>query len=162
MVYPSAKIIIKDQCRPGEILLVERNVRGSLSVEPAGGKAEVDHVNRIAETFEECAIREAREELGYTVKITQYLGSYHFFWTIDPHKCSICALFEGTIVDRDPAFVANADTCELPIRPVWVRLEDIFENKVTVDPCHKGLRALLLQGFTMDPVTAKLTRDSGA
>lgn len=148
MLYPSAKVILKDPNRPGSILLIERNVHGDLSVEPAGGKVEVDFTNKSAENLEACALREIREELGYSIAIDRYIGSYYFFWTIDPTKCSVCAVFTGLITNRDAIFISNADSYELPMRPLWVTREDILKNRVTVDPCRKGLRELLLQSFS--------------
>jgi NADH pyrophosphatase NudC (nudix superfamily) len=79
-------------------------------------------IKKQAESLEECALREVQEELGLNVKIEKYLGSYYFFWTIDPTKCSLCAVFMGTIIDSITNYTGNADTCELAFGPTWVTL----------------------------------------
>lgn len=147
MLHPSAKVIIKDPNRPDSILLIERNVRGDLSIEPAGGKVEADWTTRTAETLEQCAIREVREEMGYVVDLIKYVGSYSFFWVINPSNCSVCAVFTGLIVDVDSVFSGNADSCELPMRPIWVTREDILSKRVKVDPRHRGLEEILFKSF---------------
>lgn len=144
MFYPSAKIIIKHPTDKKKILLVKRDVKGTFSYEPAGGKVEINFQTKIAENLEECAIREAREELGLVVSIDHYLGSYYFFWSIDPGKCSSCVLFIGTILEIDKNFKNNADTCELPLEPVWITVDDIVNRKIVIDKTHVGLENLIL------------------
>ncbi len=140
MYFPSAKIIIRHPADADKILLVQRNTY----YEPAGGKLEINFSTRTAENLEQCAIREAREELGLTVSIERYIGSYYFFWSIDPSKFSSCAVFVGGIVAQDKDFIANADTCELAIEPAWVSVDDVLSNKVPIDPLYIGLEDLLL------------------
>jgi NADH pyrophosphatase NudC (nudix superfamily) len=147
MVYPSAKIILKHPTDANKILLVRRDVRGKISYEPAGGKLEIDFLEKKAESLEECAVREAQEELGMTVKIERYLGSYYFFWTIDSSKCSSCVVFIGHIVQEDKHFIKNADSCELPIEPAWVTRDDIVTKKTPIDECHVGLETIILNCF---------------
>jgi ADP-ribose pyrophosphatase YjhB (NUDIX family) len=53
-----------------KILLVKNDKHGSPRYEPPGGKKESN------ETFEECAIREIKEELGIDVEIYGLLGIY--------------------------------------------------------------------------------------
>jgi|GEM_PF-1644140 8-oxo-dGTP pyrophosphatase MutT (NUDIX family) len=140
MFFPSAKIVVRHPLDAEKILLVQRNAY----YEPAGGKLEIDFSTRTAENLEQCAIREAREELGLMVSIEQYIGSYYFFWSIDPNKFSSCAVFVGEIVAQDPAFITNADSSELRIDPVWVSVNDILDKKVRVDPLYIGLEDLLI------------------
>ncbi len=144
LFFPSAKIIIRHPSNTNKILLVRRSVRNAVFYEPAGGKAEIDFEKRVAENLEECALREVREELGLTVKIEQYLGSYYFFWVIDPSKCSSCAVFVGSIVDEDRNFVSNADVNELPIKPAWVTIDDILDKKISIDASYVGLEELIM------------------
>lgn len=139
MFFPSAKVVIRHPSDTDKILLIKRNAY----YEPAGGKVEVDFEKKIAESLEQCAIREVQEELGLAVSIDYYLGSYYFFWSIAPNKCSSCAVFVGTIVSQDPTFTANADTCELPMEPAWVSVSDILSKAVRVDPVYVGLENLL-------------------
>lgn len=147
MLYPSAKIILKHPTDANKILLVRRNIRGKISYEPAGGKVEINFLQRKSETLEECAIREAQEELGMVVKIERYLGSYYFFWTIDPHKYSSCVVFIGHIIQENRNFIENADSRELPIEPAWVTFDDIVTKKAPIDECHVGLEAIILNCF---------------
>lgn len=77
--FPSAKVVIKDPLDKERIFLVKRTIRNGIFYEPAGGKVKIEPKLRRAETLEECAIREIREELGYTFTIDQYIGSSTFF-----------------------------------------------------------------------------------
>ena len=134
MLFPAAKIIIKHPDNPSQFLVIKR--KGYY--EPAGGKVEVNFINRTCETLEACAIREAFEELGLSVKIDQYLGSYYFFWSIDPTKASACAVFLGSIINYDNnAFSPNKDCNELLIEPQWTTLDEIKKN---INPEHIGLK----------------------
>ena len=148
MIFPSAKIIIKHPSDENRILLIKRTVHGKQVYEPAGGKVEVNFENKSSESLEECAIREAREELGLTVTIDGYLGSYYFFWTIDPNKCSSCALFVGSIVEKDTQFSGNTDLCELPFEPAWVSKEEIYSQSIPIDSSQMGLERLITAYFT--------------
>lgn len=140
LFFPSAKIIIRHPSDDNKILLIQRNKY----YEPAGGKVEIDFEKRTAESLEQCAIREANEELGLAVAIEQYIGSYYFFWSIDPNKCSSCVVFVGTIVTQDPTFVANADTCEFITEPAWVCVDDILNKTLSIDPLYIGLEDLMI------------------
>jgi 8-oxo-dGTP pyrophosphatase MutT (NUDIX family) len=140
MFFPSAKIIIRHPYDINKILLIKRKNH----YEPAGGKIEIDFEKRTAESFEQCAVREAREELGLRVGIERYIGSYYFFWSIAPNKCSVSALFEGSIISRDVAFTANADTCEFAIESAWVSVGDIVNKAAPIDPLYIGLEDLLI------------------
>lgn len=142
MIFPSAKVVIKHTARNNEILLVERTVQNMIFYEPAGGKIEINkHHNRL-ENFEECAIREIKEELGLNILITKYIGSYSFIWRINPNNTSVCVLFEGIIIGDDSLSQFNTDRSELPIKPVWVNRNNI-EN-LSIDPLHYNLKNLLL------------------
>ncbi len=148
LFFLSAKIILRHPTDQSKVLLIKRMVNGKFSYEPAGGKVECDFKSKIAESLEECAVREAQEELGLTVKIEHYIGSYYFFWIIDSNKCSSCALFIGTITSQDEEFVANADACELPIEPEWIMIDNLINKKVPIDVCHVGLENLMINYFS--------------
>jgi 8-oxo-dGTP pyrophosphatase MutT (NUDIX family) len=143
MMYPSAKVIVRSEDNKDMILLVQRIIDEKIYYEPAGGKIDVDFVTQTAESLEECAQREIQEELGVTIGIKGYLGSYYFFWHIDSKKLSICALFEGIIVKVDPEFTANGDSCELPICPVWVSMRAILTGSITINSAYVGLERLI-------------------
>lgn len=143
MFFPSAKVIIRHPTDPKQILLVQRTIGALSYVEPAGGKIEIDFEKKMAENFETCAIREVREELGLTIEIDSYVGSYYFFWNIDPKKCSCCAVFAGNIISRDATFSANHDSCELPIQPLWINIDDIVNKVVSINPVYVGLEELI-------------------
>src|SRR5580692_4930153 len=101
MIYPSAKVIVRSHEKKDMLLLVKRTIYGKTYYEPAGGKVEVDFANKKAESLEECADREIKEELGVSINIKGYIGSYYFFWHIDLKKLSVCALFDGFIKEQD-------------------------------------------------------------
>lgn len=133
--FPSAKVIITDPYDTQRILLIKRNGY----YEPVGGKLEVDFTTRTAESLEACAVREAREELGVAIVIQGYVGSYYFFWSIDPEAFSSCAVFAGVAVQQDMTFATNADTTEYAVSPVWVTRSALSQGAVHIDPLFVGL-----------------------
>jgi 8-oxo-dGTP pyrophosphatase MutT (NUDIX family) len=135
MFFPSAKIIIRN---PNDFSLLFLVKRGSF-YEPAGGKVEIDFNARLSESLEECALREAKEELGVTAQIESYLGSYYFFWSIDRNKASSCAVFLGNFLEQDTSFSSNSDLCELTITPEWVSIHEVV-NKI--NPEYIGLQKI--------------------
>ncbi len=143
MIYPSAKVIIRHADNPDSILLIKRSLNGKMYYEPAGGRVEYSFDSCTAESFEQCAIREAQEEVGVLVDIGSYLGSYYFFWEIDPTKLSVCVVFEGIIKGFDPHFTTNSDRGEIPIEPAWVLKKDIISNMIPINPCYIGLNTLM-------------------
>jgi len=143
MLYPSAKVIVRSLEKPNMILLIKRIVNNKSYYEPAGGKVEVDFACMKSESLEECAKREIAEELGVSIDIKGYVGSYYFFWSIDPRKLSTCAVFEGVITQYDPYFVSNQDSCELPFNLAWISTRDIVEGIIEIDPLYVGLDGLI-------------------
>ena len=143
MLYPSAKVIVRSKDNKDMILVIKRTVNNNIYYEPAGGKVEANFETKRAESLEECARREILEELGVAVDIQNYIGSYYFFWHIDPHKLSICVLFEGIVTDIDHQFSANQDSCELPIEPIWVPVESILSGSIKIDSTYVGLEVLM-------------------
>jgi 8-oxo-dGTP pyrophosphatase MutT (NUDIX family) len=140
MLFPSAKVIIVHPENPERILLIKRNGY----YEPVGGKLEVDFGAKKAESLESCTVREAKEELGIDIKIEGYVGSYYFFWSIDPSKFSSCAVFAGKLLAQDATFISNADTGEFEVLPAWVTRSDIRQQKMVIDPLFVGLINVLL------------------
>lgn len=147
LFYPSAKMILKHPTENTTILLVKRTVGEMYFYEPAGGKVNIDFKEQTAESLEQCALREIKEELGIIANIERYIGSYYVFWASDPNKCSSCALFVGTIVDQDQHFIHNTDIHESPLEPVWVTYEDIASGKVLINARYKGLKNSIMRYF---------------
>lgn len=145
MLFPSAKIILFHPKNKNKVLLIKRTINDQIVYEPAGGKIEVDFKNKKAESLEECAIREAKEELGVSAKIDRYIGSYYFFWNLDPMKFSSCAVFVGTIISQDNLFKNNIDSCELPTEPQWINVKDILEKKIQFSQSYIGLQDLMIK-----------------
>jgi len=149
MFLPSAKIIVKDANDDKKILLIKRNVEGNISYEPAGGRAEIDHSTLYAESLEECVKREAQEELGVSVIIEHYVGSYTYFWPHDTRKCSSYAVFIGKVEHNIENFTGNGDKDCWPVEPAWVTYDDIVDNKIIINPTHKGLKELILKSLEL-------------
>lgn len=76
--------------RDGKILLIDRS--DGLGYTIPGG------IVRHSETVEECVLREAREETGYTVKITGLVGVYSSPRR-DPRFRAIAIAYKGCIVE---------------------------------------------------------------
>lgn len=145
MFIPSAKVIIKHPNEQNLILLVKRNVHGVISYEPAGGRAEINYDALTAESLEECAVREVKEEVGVFVSIDAYLASYSFFWPHDLTKCSSYAVFVGTILGNVPAYSGNGSNDDWPIEPAWVTDIDIISRKIVLNPEHKELEQIVFK-----------------
>lgn len=143
MLYPSAKVIVRSTEKPNMILLIKRMINDVSYYEPAGGKVEVDFTHMKSESLEECAKREIAEELGVSIDIKNYIGSYYFFWSIDPKKLSTCAVFEGSVICYDPFFADNKDSCELPFSMAWVSIDDVLNGCIIIDPLYVGLEDLI-------------------
>ena len=74
----------------GKILLIDRS--DGLGYTVPGG------IVRHRETVEECILRETREETGYTVKITGFVGVYSALER-DPRFRAIALAYKGSIVE---------------------------------------------------------------
>jgi 8-oxo-dGTP pyrophosphatase MutT (NUDIX family) len=147
MFFPSAKIIVHDPLDKSRILLIKRTVNGTISYEPAGGRAEIDYTACTAESLEECVMREAAEELGYVVKVERYIGSYSYFWPHDLGKCSCYAVFSGIATKKIEHFTGNGDKDCWPVEPVWVTADDIMLGKIAINPTHKDLKELMMKAI---------------
>lgn len=145
-LFPSSKVIVKDPYNPDKILLIKRK-SGNGYHEPAGGRVEINSGLRIGENLEQCALREAKEELGLTLELDKYIGSYYFFWKSDPQKCSVCALFTTIMVDESINFVSKNDfdiyEDESKFDAEWVSLDAIRYGKIKFDPIFIGLDKLM-------------------
>ena len=82
----SACIIIE---RDGRVLLIDRS--DGLGYTIPGG------IVRYRETVEQCVLREAREETGYTVTISGLVGVYSALKR-DPRFRAVCIAYKGSIV----------------------------------------------------------------
>ena len=83
--------------RGDQILLQRRSDNGNWSL--VGGLMELD------ETFEETAIREAREETGLDVKLDYLVGVYHnrhAQWPNGDKAHVVCAVYKANILSGEP------------------------------------------------------------
>ena len=94
-----AGIIIEQD---GKILLIDRS--DGLGYTIPGG------IVRHRETVEECVLREAREETGYTVKITGFVGVYSSLKR-DPRFRAIALTYKGCIVEGTPRGSGEGAPC---------------------------------------------------
>ncbi len=148
MLYPAAKVILFDPAMPNKLLLLFRDLFGAIGYEAAGGRVEVDFKLATAENFEMCAIREIREEVGVECEITNYLGSYSFFWDSKPDSCSSCVVFLGKITGGS-IVNDNVDVTELPYEIKWVETSDILNGLAPVRDSHAALKPMLIKAAKM-------------
>jgi 8-oxo-dGTP diphosphatase len=94
-----AGIIIEQD---GKILLIDRS--DGLGYTIPGG------IVRHRETVAECVLREAREETGYNVKITGFVGVYSSPGR-DPRFRAIALTYKGCIVDGAPRSSGEGTPC---------------------------------------------------
>ena len=94
-----AGIIIEQD---GKILLIDRS--DGLGYTIPGG------IVRHRETVEECVLRESREETGYTVKITGFVGVYSAPRR-DPRFRAIALTYKGCIVEGTPRGSGEGEPC---------------------------------------------------
>lgn len=139
MLYPSAKALVFHPSRPYELLMLRRNEY----YEPAGGKVWVNFARKEAEDLEACAIRECKEELGATVEISRYLGSYYFFWTRLPDCASVCVLYSAQLIHLDENQLMEQDHAGFPMEPVWVNVHDIINGNTPINSSFIGLEPLV-------------------
>lgn len=149
--YPAAKVVLRNPM-DSKILLLSREIDGSVGYEPAGGKVDANFAERTSESYEDCAIREIQEELGIEIKITDYVGSYYFFWSLKPNACSHCVLFLADIVSGQVKSVQQ-DKCG-SLSAVWVSVEDIREKKIPIRDYHVGLGSLLIKAAELISISA--------
>ncbi len=102
-----AGIIIEQD---GKILLIDRS--DGLGYTVPGG------IVRHRETVEECVLREAREETGYTVKITGFVGVYSSPKR-DPRFRAIALTYKGYIVEGTPRSSGEGAPC-------WRTPDEVF------------------------------------
>lgn len=143
MIYPAAKVVLIDRNKPNKLLLIYREINGQAGYEAAGGRVEVNFNDKTGETFEMCAIREIKEEVGVNIKLIEYLGSYVFFWDLRENTCSSCVVFLGEIISGEISNV-NLDKAEYAHETKWIDIEDIINNKITIRNNHIGLQQVLI------------------
>lgn len=153
MLYPSAKAIVFDPSRPSDLLMLRRNDY----YEPAGGKVWVNFARKESESLEACAIRECKEELGATVEISQYLGSYYFFWTRLPDCMSVCALYSAQLTHLDENQLMEQDHSGVLMEPVWVNVHDIINGNAPINSYFIGLEPLIKK-FAESQLTIRSSR----
>lgn len=137
--YAAAKVIVTHP-ETSQLLLVNRQIGDTFGYEAAGGRVNVDFNSRLTETFEECAIREAQEELGLKVRIKDYLGSYAFFWESEPHTCTHCVVYLANPVSDLTKLQKIGDTDGNPVRPEWIDASRILNEDLLIRSNHRGLK----------------------
>jgi 8-oxo-dGTP diphosphatase len=95
----SACIIIE---RDGKFLLINRS--DGLGYAVPGG------IVRYRETLEQCVLREAQEETGYTVAITSIVGIYSSLKR-DPRLRAVSIAYKGSIIDGEEHGSREGQTC---------------------------------------------------
>lgn len=141
-VWLASKFVVFNQDRSALLLMEKKLSDGGLYYEPGGGRLEVDFESKKAESLEQCCVREAREELGLSVEIVGYLGSYPFFWDRS-EACSVCGLFEVALCDDVAEFevIHSQDDCgDVVFR--WVQISDLGQ-KVHWSPNLRGVGELI-------------------
>lgn len=144
VLYPAAKVVLIDPLQLDKMLLIYREINGTAGYEAAGGRVEVNFQSKSAETFEECAIREIKEEIGVDVKLISYLGSYTFFWDVKDNTCSNCVVFLGEVIGG-AINNENSDLTEIAYEIRWVGISDVLNGCVPVRDSHSGLKLLLIK-----------------
>ncbi len=86
-----ATVVFKD----GALLMVEENAGGRIVINQPAGHLEPD------ETLVEAAIREAREETGWDIRLTGFLGTYQ--WKAETGRHYLRFAFLGEALHFDPA-----------------------------------------------------------
>src|SRR5437016_6038810 len=103
----SACVIIE---RDGKILLIDRS--DGLGYTIPGG------IVHYRETVEQCVLREAREETGYTVQLTGFVGVYSSLKR-DPRFRAVALAYKGRIVEGVEHGSGEGSTC-------WQAPGDVF------------------------------------
>jgi 8-oxo-dGTP diphosphatase len=119
-----AGIIIEQD---GKVLLIDR--ADGLGYTIPGG------IVRYRETIEQCVLREAREETGYTVDITGLVGIYCTPGR-DPRFRSIAIAYKGSIIDGSMHGSSEGEPCWREPQEVFGRMafdcEDMLKDYLGV------------------------------
>lgn len=94
----------------GKVLLIDRS--DGLGYTIPGG------IVRHRETVEQCVVREAREETGYTIQLTELIGVYSAPKR-DPRFRAIAIAYKGTIL-------SGSEHGSVEGQPCWRAPEEIF------------------------------------
>ncbi|RYZ70724.1 MAG: NUDIX hydrolase [Lysobacteraceae bacterium] len=85
--------------REGRLLMVEERANGSLVFNQPAGHLEPD------ETLAEAALRETREETGWDVELTAFIGAYQ--WKAETGRHYLRFAFAASPIAQDPARVLD-------------------------------------------------------
>ena len=85
--------------REGRLLMVEERANGSLVFNQPAGHLEPD------ETLAEAALRETREETGWDVELTAFIGAYQ--WKAETGRHYLRFAFAASPLAHDPARVLD-------------------------------------------------------
>ncbi len=145
--FAAAKVIIPHP-KDNKLLLVSRIIDSDFAYEPAGGRIDADFKTDYAESFEQCAIREAKEELNLDIRIQNYLGSYYFFWdnTINNTRAfTACTVFLADAISNIENLSLIGDLEMNPVYPKWIDIDEILAGKIPFREKNVGLEDLVMK-----------------
>jgi len=144
--FAAAKVIIPHP-KENKLLLVSRIIDSDFAYEPAGGRIDTDFKTDYAENFEQCAIREAKEELNLDIRIQNYLGSYYFFWNNKSNNSrafTACTVFLAESISDIKNLSLIGDLEMNPVYPKWIDIDEILADKIPFREGNVGLKKLVM------------------
>jgi ADP-ribose pyrophosphatase YjhB (NUDIX family) len=135
--YPGARSVIQHPDNPELFLLMKQYIRkedGSIVeyFSIPGGRVDADPETKRIETFEQAAIREAKEETDLEVELVRYLGSYGMFWGRDNsgNSCSYTVFLVRALHDRVDT-TKNPDTNEDTLEMMWITKDQLSDYPIS-------------------------------
>jgi ADP-ribose pyrophosphatase YjhB (NUDIX family) len=105
-----ATVVVRD----GKLLMVEERVSGQLVLNQPSGHLEPD------ESLAEAALRETREETGWDVRLTDFVGAYQ--WKAETGRHYLRFAFAAEPVMHDPARRLD----EGIVQALWMSPSELF------------------------------------
>ena len=108
-----ATVVVRD----GRLLMVEERAQGTLVFNQPAGHLEPD------ESLSEAALRETREETGWDVKLTAFIGAYQ--WKAETSRHFLRFAFAAEPVAHDPARALD----EGIVQALWMTPAELQEQQ---------------------------------